>query len=182
MKLYCELSHRHACRQPSSSAAHYLMLKSWEMTHTARASVMCHRCEQPLRVVRPAHRLGDLRWQVSWLAGRCLSSSLPSFPVADADEGSPLTVAGAATAAAETDSRPVFPLASPVQPGEPARCQNSARERKRQAERWRPARICGGLLRTRYNTGAKTPVVALALQNMTRRLVIVARTGLRALG
>jgi len=45
----------------------------------------------------PRPPVGWLCWQVSWLAGRCLASSLPSFPVAVSDAGSPLTVAGAAT-------------------------------------------------------------------------------------
>ena len=61
----------------------------------------CHRCEQPLRMVRPAHRLGDC-------AGRSPGSRVvalrPAFPVSQwptRTKGSPLTVAGAATASAE---------------------------------------------------------------------------------
>ena len=77
-----------------------LMLESCE--HLARPThrFVRHRCEQPLRVVRPAHRLGDC-------AGRSPGSRVvtlrPAFPVAQwlrRTKGSPRTVAGAATAAA----------------------------------------------------------------------------------
>jgi hypothetical protein len=61
------------------------------------ASHRCHRCEQPLRMGVPAHRLGDGAGRSPGLQVITPSSGLPSFPVAIADGGSPLTVAGAAT-------------------------------------------------------------------------------------
>src|SRR6266851_3370030 len=76
------------------------MLESCE--HLARPThrFVRHRCEEPLRVVRPAHRLGDC-------AGRSPGSRVvtfrPAFPVSQwlrRTKDSPLTVAGAATAAA----------------------------------------------------------------------------------
>src|SRR6188472_914820 len=45
---------------------------------------------------RPVHRKGDWRRQVSWLAGRCPRSAFPGNPSGIVEEGSPLTVAGAA--------------------------------------------------------------------------------------
>ena len=45
---------------------------------------------------RPVHRKGDWRGQVSWLAGRCPHSAFPGKPSGIEEEGSPLTVAGAA--------------------------------------------------------------------------------------
>jgi hypothetical protein len=61
---------------------------------------MRHRCEQPLRVVRPAHRLGDCAGRSPGLR---VITSRPAFPVSQwlmRTKGSPLTVAGAATVAA----------------------------------------------------------------------------------
>ncbi len=52
-------------------------LKSWKES-TAFASVMCHRCEQPLRVVLPAHRLGDCAGRSP---GSRVNACRPAFPV-----------------------------------------------------------------------------------------------------
>src|SRR5262249_5328434 len=52
------------------------------------------------------------RWQMSWLAGRCLRTAFPGatrFPVARLAEGSPLTVAGAAAALC-ANTRTAFPF------------------------------------------------------------------------
>ena len=75
-----------------------LTLKVVESKATAFASVMCHRCEQPLRVVLPAHRLGDCAGRSP---GSRVNACRPAFPVSQwltRTTGSPLTVAGAATA------------------------------------------------------------------------------------
>jgi len=48
---------------------------------TAFASV-CHHCERPLRVVLPAHRLGDRAGRSPGLRVSAWTPSLPSFPVA----------------------------------------------------------------------------------------------------
>ena len=97
--------------------------------HLARPShrLLCHRCEQPLRVVPPT-----TGW-VTALAGLLARGSLPgrpAFPVSQwltRTTGSPLTVAGAATAycnvANDNNAATVFPLSSPMRPGEPARAE-----------------------------------------------------------
>ena len=79
MKLYCELTIGTHCRRPQARPHITSCWKSWEnISHGLRIGFMCHRCEQPLRVVRPAHRLGDL-------AGRSPGSRVgacrPAFPV-----------------------------------------------------------------------------------------------------
>jgi hypothetical protein len=86
----------------------------------------CHRCEQPLRVVRPAHRLGDG-------AGRSPGSRVvalrPAFPVSQwplRTKGSPLTVAGAATAASRCREPVRVPSCLLGLTEEPARRKDSA--------------------------------------------------------
>ena len=98
--------------------------------HGLRNRSRCHRCEQPLRVDAP-----PTGW-VTALAGLLARGSLPcirpsrfaGFPVlqwSSADEGSPLTVAGAATdycdIANYNNAATVFPLSPPARPGEPTR-------------------------------------------------------------
>lgn len=89
----------------------------------------------PLRKTAP---YGPLVHRLSDRAGRSPGSRVnafiqPSrgpllgFPVAIADEGSPLTVAGAATALPAKPADSVFPLASPERPGEPVRERLMAR-------------------------------------------------------
>src|SRR5262245_17337143 len=74
----------------------YAFCKSWEES-TALASVcLVTAAKGPLRVDAPS--TGWVTALAGLLAcGSLLTSGLPSFPVADVDAGSPLTVAGAAT-------------------------------------------------------------------------------------
>jgi hypothetical protein len=101
------------------------------------ASVTCHRCEQPLRVDAP-----PTGW-VTVLAGllACGSSPLvrPSqFPSGRCGRKARRSQLRGQPRLRRDDvemtkpSRPVFPLASPVQPGEPARGQHSAVVRRGQ--------------------------------------------------
>src|ERR1044072_3194912 len=65
---------------------------------------------------RPVHRKGDWRRQVSWLAGRCPRSAFPGKPSGIEEEGSPLTVAGAAPGSVCRNVQPASPdslLAAP---------------------------------------------------------------------
>src|SRR5271168_423183 len=72
--------------------------------------------------VTPRPRSASRRWQVSWLAGHRLTADLPGFPVVmNWQTGSPLTVAGAATASSV--------LALTVFPFDPRREPSSRRYR-----------------------------------------------------
>src|SRR5262249_24448719 len=103
----------------------------------------------PLRTAAPygpsAHRLGD---SAGRSPGSRVSACRPAFPVSQwltRTTGSPLTVAGAATASATGSFQwtgPVFPLASPALTEEPARRQAFASvggpSRERDADRRAP--------------------------------------------
>jgi hypothetical protein len=98
-------------------------------TRTAPTSVSTSPLRKTAPYGLPAHRLGDR-------AGRSPGSrvhaflrpsrvQLPGDPVGMADEGSPLTVAGAAAVLPVRPATSAFPLASPERPGEPARLLKS---------------------------------------------------------
>ncbi len=124
---------------------------------------MCHRCEQPLRVVRPAHRLGDCAGRSPGLR---VVTYRPAFPVSQW-----LTRTKARRSQLRGQPRlrhmcrSVFPLASPVRPGEPARYEHSAIGPKRQDLVTHPV-VC-----ERAMSGAVAP----ELQNIARGLGIVDR-------
>jgi hypothetical protein len=91
---------------------------------------MCHRCEQPLRVVRPAHRLGDCAGRSPGLR---VVTYRPAFPVS---QWLMRTKARRSQLRGQPrprhDCRSVFPLASPVRAGEPARYEHFAIKPERQ--------------------------------------------------
>jgi hypothetical protein len=76
--LHCRTHPTGKLRRRPRARPHTTHAESRGSKATAFASVMCHRCEQPLRVVLPAHRLGDR-------AGRSPGSRViacrPAFPV-----------------------------------------------------------------------------------------------------
>ena len=96
----------------------------WKNAPHGLASVcLVTAAKRPLRVDAPS--TGWVTALAGLLAcGSRLTSGLPSFPVAELDAGSPLTVAGAATVSGVSTSS-VFPLSSPAFAGEPAREKHS---------------------------------------------------------
>jgi hypothetical protein len=118
--------HRHIGRHNTHSSS--LVVRVFPARPRNRSR--CHRCEQPLPLDAPS-----TGW-VTALAGLLARGSLPFVQpsrISDfaetqwlyADEGSPLTVAGAATEYCDLtkykDAATVFPLSSPERPGEPTR-------------------------------------------------------------
>jgi hypothetical protein len=131
---------------------------------TAFASVMRHRCEQPLRVVLPAHRLGD---RAGRSPGSRVSACRPAFPVSQWPKWTNarrLQLRGQPRFHLHR-RRSVFPLASPVQPGEPTRVKISLICRERQASERSLARRCNAII----------AVVAPRLQNDRRAALILDR-------
>ena len=124
---------------------------------------ICHRCEQPLRVVRPAHRLGDCAGRSPGLR---VVTYRPAFPVS---QWPMRTKARRSQLRGQPrlrhECRSVFPLASPVRPGEPARYEHFAIERERQ----------GSVTHSAVRECAISGAVASELQNIARGLGIVDR-------
>ena len=95
---------------------------------TAFAPSDCHRCERSRAIGHPAYGLDDCAGRSPDLRIITLLSGLPSFPVTIMDEGSPLTVAGAATVSAPNwVVLTVFPFNphGSYPNGEPARAEYS---------------------------------------------------------